>query len=661
MAKFCGNCGAQADDNEKFCASCGAPFEDTQQNVQNVNAVPAQDSTGDTYGSFTQASGFDQNAAPANDFSSFNNTGGAAAKKGSKNMLPVIIVAAALVVLIAVFIVIALLTRNVKIDAQKLVDVDFVGPDGYGKCYVQLDVDPEFAYDEYKVDYTDYSIRYAGEDSDDVKYSDYFSKKSSKLEEAYGKDKSDAEDMRDAILKTTKASDGRIFEIECSASKEKGLKNGDKVKITVDYDEDYLKENHVKLTNTTFEVEVKGLAKSETIDPFDGLTVAFEGVDGRGTAEITGEQNAFCYYSFDTNTYNLSNGDTVTVNASLDYYDYQYLDEKKPEEGLWFTEDGKVYVWPYEDYSTTKDYTVEGLTELQEIDPFEGMTFTTSGATPFLRVDYANFAEDKTELIDNAYAEIDGSYGDRYDVGDTFTVKVYAYSALADDGYKLAGTPDEDGYVTKEFTVDETFPAYANVSNAAQANTDLDDEFEAKVTDFKQRNQGTSYLSNVDLDSSIKSFSSFDVVDSYISFNVAEDYDDIGWSEYVNKISRLYEVKVKLKEGSKTFYAVFYVENINNNTDDGTFGTGNSIDYKTFEKKSEAIEFIETAEGYTVTKIGAAAAAPDDSSSTADSSAADSSTADSSASDSSASDSSATDTSATDTSAADDTSSEMVP
>lgn len=36
MAKFCGNCGAQSDDNAKMCGNCGAPFAESKSGAGNI-------------------------------------------------------------------------------------------------------------------------------------------------------------------------------------------------------------------------------------------------------------------------------------------------------------------------------------------------------------------------------------------------------------------------------------------------------------------------------------------------------------------------------------------------------------------------------------------------------------------------------------------------
>lgn len=39
MAKFCGNCGTQLDDNAKICGNCGTPLEGTSTNIPGLKVV----------------------------------------------------------------------------------------------------------------------------------------------------------------------------------------------------------------------------------------------------------------------------------------------------------------------------------------------------------------------------------------------------------------------------------------------------------------------------------------------------------------------------------------------------------------------------------------------------------------------------------------------
>ncbi|MBR1724146.1 MAG: hypothetical protein IJ723_03900, partial [Ruminococcus sp.] len=248
MPRFCGNCGKAAGDSEKFCAGCGSPLpeatpvpspvENAAEQVQQSFEQPAAQAVQDTAAQFAQPENaqsqpagefnyFEQNNQNINDpnagaAQSASGTSPAAAAAGAikkLNPVPIILAAVAVIVIIVAVVIISRLTRFETISAKDIIDVDFVGPNGYGECYAQLDVDPYFAYSEYKVDYEDYSITKGGEDYEKVKYSPYFAEKKSKLEDAYkkAKDGGDAKDMRDALLDTNKKTN--TFSITVKPSK----------------------------------------------------------------------------------------------------------------------------------------------------------------------------------------------------------------------------------------------------------------------------------------------------------------------------------------------------------------------------------------------------------------------------------------------------------
>ena len=86
MSKFCGQCGAQLDDNATFCTNCGANLGQSvqQSNIQQQNVQP--------------------NVVPG--FGAVNN-GAVAVKKGSKKTIAVVGVIAALVIILVVVLIIA--------------------------------------------------------------------------------------------------------------------------------------------------------------------------------------------------------------------------------------------------------------------------------------------------------------------------------------------------------------------------------------------------------------------------------------------------------------------------------------------------------------------------------------------------------------------------
>lgn len=123
----------------------------------------------------------------------------------------------------------------------------------------------------------------------------------------------------------------------------------------------------------------------------------------------------------------LSNGDEVTVTITYDK-------EKAKKNGVKFkAKDMKV--------------TVEGLEDVQEVDPFETLEVTYDGVAPNVRVNYENKSKD--DFVSDLYFEMDAD-DNSFDIGDTFTL------SLSDSTVEYA---KESGYVftetSKEYTVDK--------------------------------------------------------------------------------------------------------------------------------------------------------------------------------------------------------------
>ena len=127
----------------------------------------------------------------------------------------------------------------------------------------------------------------------------------------------------------------------------------------------------------------------------------------------------------------LSNGDVVTVTASWNE-DY----EKKAGVKI---------------LSKEQEFTVEGLEEVKEVDPFEDIEVTFSGTPPYVYPDWTNNSDDDYLR----YLWFNFEDYDSLDVGDTVTLTVdeSEENALA-NGYKFTQTSKEyivsgvDSYVT---------------------------------------------------------------------------------------------------------------------------------------------------------------------------------------------------------------------
>ena len=146
----------------------------------------------------------------------------------------------------------------------------------------------------------------------------------------------------------------------------------------------------------------------------------------------------------------LSNGDVVTVTASWNE-DY----EKKAGVKI---------------LSKEQEFTVEGLEEVKEVDPFEDIEVTFSGTPPYVYPNWTNNSDDDYLR----YLWFDFEDYDSLDVGDTVTLTVdeSEENALA-NGYKFTQT-------SKEYTVSGV-DSY--VTSAADISADNLDSMKNEATD----------------------------------------------------------------------------------------------------------------------------------------------------------------------------------
>lgn len=538
--KFCAKCGAKLNENEKFCGKCGAPAQEAQP-----AAAPVQDAQ--------------PQAVPAD---AQVQTGIGAAGSALKDKKGLILIAAcALIVIIVAIVIIMNLTKYQKIDAKDLFRIEFTGVNGNGKCTAVLNCPP--SEDDFDALYDEL----IGEDAEEIEYSDYFSEDKKTLLKAYtkAKDKSEAEDMRDVLLKKNKKTGE--YEITLDLSDDEGLSNGDKITCTVEYDEEDLKEENIKLTNTEFEVEVKGLKEAEQLDMFDGFELKFSGVDGHGEYSYAykSEKYPFVSYSGQTSNYELSNGDKVSMSAYIDVSlvtDLDYIDPKEPDSGRYFTYEDKAYM--VDDISAEKEFVVEGLSEPTAIDVFEGIKLQTNGAFPYLYLDGVDY-EGCPEVVKSyvSFSLMDVEYDQKFTVGDSVKVRAYVSPYMENEGYKSADTPDEDGYVYKTITIeDEGYPHYFTSTTSYDSFVKLDPLFDQELKYFKEDYIGYSYCAGVSLKDDIKSFENVSEAATYIS--VVRGFDQGKLEKYDNKlyVYKIYKVTVKLEDKStQTFFLSFRTDN----------------------------------------------------------------------------------------------------
>lgn len=639
--KFCAKCGAPIGPEEKFCGGCGASIAEmeAEAGISTQQAAPAQAPVQQAQPVQQQAPQYDQQyAQPANNYTQA--AAPAAAKpnpfaklgewvKDHKKIT--LIAAAALIVVIVAIIILCNILKYQVIDAKDLFKFEFKGIDGCGYVEAELNCYDKSYYsmadatsalgdlaDETDLDLGDLDdlSDYASSSDKSSKVSKYFALDKKTLTKAFNKadDFTEAKKMRNALLKTN--SDGEYkLKITFDKKANKNLKNGDKVKCTVKYNEDSLKDKNIKLKNTEFEVTVKDLKKGEEIDFFKGVEVKFSGFDGNGSADVSYDSAyPFIYYDYDHKS-DLKNGDKYTVTANIDVYGAEESGDM-----TWFEYDDKYYTYKtadVKDGKVTKDFTVEGLEKTQEIDPFEGLEFECSGGVPFVKPYSVKSESIPAALKDNVSYSV--SCDDYIGIGGTFKVTCSPYSSLARNGITLSGKTETndwgDTVYVKEITVDETFPAYVTADNGKAAMDSYQSYIDDKIEDMRKDIKDHYAPYPADFDGKVTSIESFDYVDTYVAFTNKKNYDS--W-ENTNSLYNLYKITVKTDKEKKavSFYASIYCSNIvatgETFTDKPYFST--SYYNKEADFKKKVIE----AEGYTTTKAGAASKpATDDSSSAA--------------------------------------------
>lgn len=534
--KKCTNCGATLAADAVFCGSCGTK----QEAVATVETVETVENNGGA-----TESGFSLSDANV------------------KKYVPLIGIGLAVIAVIIIAIaVVTSLTKWTKIDPSDICRVQFSGVNEYGEAEVffafdekttfyltsiaryeedfsnqdavkalsRMDIDDIEDYLE-ESDVSDEDLEKYFEDKD-LKVSDFVSLDEDTLLDAFekAKDEDEALEMRDAIF------DGVEFKLADKKLNGK-LKNGDKIKIKVEYDEDDLKDANIKLTCDEFEVTVEGLVDAEELDVLKDVKFNFEGTDGNGSFSVNRDDcSDFIKDNFGLNydyRYDLKNGDKIKV--TVNYYGYDYDEDLG---GVFYTEktddktEEKFYKFEKE-FET--EITVSGLKELQEVDVFQYLNISYSGIAPNLSIKYEwmdttpEYVKDYVSISNDAYSVdiVDGA---------KVTFSAYAYSGFATEGYKLKSE-------TYEFIVDMSkAPAYLKPDDLKNGNDkELADAFDAYVQTEDFQNRVIGYYTT---DGRIESIKSANYKYGYLKSNKNQD----PWYTQ-NYYKRVYQVELEYDEG----------------------------------------------------------------------------------------------------------------
>lgn len=361
---YCQKCGNQMPDNARFCSKCGFAVPAAKAAEQPV--TPTAEST----------------AAQGNPFA-------APAAPKEKKPIPakaIGIAAVAVVVILAAVLIIPMLGGGKNaFDMAEMYIPTVQGVDGYGALKVDtnyeavyrwfcdaLDIDMETAEQLIEDEYPSYNVMVLM----DYYRLTYEEEMTEVTKEELGK----AVKIEDADRALEWAE--MILDLKPSADVSSGLNNGDIVTISFDYDEEEYAEAGLTLKNTEMEFTVEGLTGVATVDISPAMTMSVTGFDGYGiltysldaaklnTLGLTPEQAEVLRNTTkvkSSQSKELKNGDSVIFTVEADA-------ERLARAAL--------LIEP-----TSWEYAVSGLTEMELIDPFEGLELSCDGISPYLEVE----------------------------------------------------------------------------------------------------------------------------------------------------------------------------------------------------------------------------------------------------------------------------------
>lgn len=287
-----------------------------------------------------------------------------------------------------------------------------------------------------------------------------------------------ADDPRDETYRTVV--DG-IIHTGTTLSKQTGIKNGDIITIDVSYDKWALLKKGIRLENTEFDIKVKGLTYSGTVDPFSNIKYIFTGVDGFGKAQLdTSKCPDIIIDNFEFSispSANLSEGDKVTVIA-------KYIGKSFDDNSGTFEYNGKFYSCSKE---SRKDITVSSLSSVETLDPFENVDLEYEGIDPFLKI--SEFNTSGANKVISTYFDFKASKSNNLKSGEVITVtavyktvdgKQYTDKDLESAGYVLLKTE-------RTYIVPDKVAKYAKTDTSFNLNV-VSKSFSASLSAYKTGN-----------------------------------------------------------------------------------------------------------------------------------------------------------------------------
>ena len=443
------------------------------------------------------------------------NAGGGAAKQAIPMKIIGIIAA---VLAVVVLIIVLVLTHKATVKPDKFINLSYNGYDSLGTATIDFDTaafvkeyDGKVKVDVDKISMSEltssglydtlFSMALGGELDLDNATSDKNMKKLKKAIKENG-----------AEILAEKLAD--IYEVD----PRKELTNGTKVTVSCSLSDEKIKDLEktygVKLKIKSKEFTVEGLKEIKKFDAFDGIEIEYSGYAPNATARIKkkGNDSATDYIDYKISPDSgLSDGDTITVTIT----DYSgHTDFVSMAESY-----GKV------PSSTEKKITVEGVPQVVEFDPFEGVTLEYSGYAPDGNArlssrgdddacDYLEYKLSKTEGLSN---------------GDVVTVTVEDYYGDSNFETVIDRTGKKPSVTTKDFVVEGLTSYVASLDQISQEGFDM---MKSQAEDVFNAYVANDWNENVSL-------VSFDNIGSYLLTSKSNS-----WTK--NQLYLVYKYKAKI-------------------------------------------------------------------------------------------------------------------
>lgn len=332
--------------------------------------------------------------------------------------------------------------------------------------------------------------------------------------------------------------------------------------------------NEEIVINSKGETEIIKTEKNTIIiDPFEYYNIVFTGYNGYGNVSVEKNlQNTESkFFSFNVDkSHNLSNGEIICVSVDTD--------------GIY--NNSTAIISP-----AYKEFGVEGLKELTEINPFEGLEIQFDGISPYVTVSY-NTSNCPEIINNNVSFETDGEY---LKTGDTFSVQAkYADEILGQNGYFISNN-------SQDYTVNNV-PKYVSTFEEVDFG-----ELKQLMDDYVEAKSYKSITSTSLFDTAVECWIEPDIwiwgqyyIDSIDSISCEKEYfltlkaptnmkNDKIYNEYV----RIYEIGFTAHKLDKTLsgnaYVAVFMNNIAIDTDGSLkYDSTESLNSDLLYHKSEA-------------------------------------------------------------------------